>query len=212
MCEHGPAMSTPRLLELRPGYPVETDRLLLRPLCGADIEALVAYRSQPDVCRFVPFEPMDTRAVLEKIEGPWSRTEITAEGDALTLGVELKESSQLIGDMMLRFHSLEHRGGEVGWVLNPTYSGRGYATEAAHGMLHLAFDLLGLHRVTARVDARNEASARVGDRLGMRREAHLLGNEWFKGEWSDEIDMAILEEEWVAQHAAGLVRCSSGRR
>ena len=70
-------------------------------------------------------------------------------------------------------------------------------------MLHLAFDQLGLHRVVARVDARNDASQRLAARLGMRREAHLVANEWFKGEWSDEVDFALLEDEWEAQHQRG---------
>jgi RimJ/RimL family protein N-acetyltransferase len=96
------------------------------------------------------------------------------------------------------WRSAEHRGGEIGYVLNPTYSGHGYATEAAHRLLHLAFDDLGLHRVTARVDAENQSSARLAVRLGMRQEAHLVQNEWFKGHWSDGLDFAILEDEWRA--------------
>ena len=109
---------------------------------------------------------------------------------------------------MLFFHSVEHRSGEIGWVFHPGYSGRGYATEASHALLHLAFDELGLHRVIARVDARNEASLRLADRLGMRREAHLVSNEWFKGVWSDEIDFAVLEHEWAVVHADGPRSCA----
>jgi RimJ/RimL family protein N-acetyltransferase len=36
-------------------------------------------------------------------------------------------------------------------------------------------------------------------RLGMRQEAHLRENEWFKGEWTDEIVFAQLAQEWRAQ-------------
>jgi RimJ/RimL family protein N-acetyltransferase len=36
------------------------------------------------------------------------------------------------------------------------------------------------------------------ERLGMRREAHLLENEFVKGEWADEFDYAMLEREWRA--------------
>lgn len=50
-------------------------------------------------------------------------------------------------------------------------------------------------RVIARIDARNDASVRLAERLGMRREAHLIANVWFKGAWSDEIDLALLEDE-----------------
>lgn len=186
-------------MELRLDYPVRTSRLLLRPLDASDTDALIAYRSLEDVCRYVPFEPMDAEAVGERLRNGWSRTTLDAEGQALTLGVELAESRRLIGDVMLAWHSAEHRGGEVGWVLHPGHSGHGYATEAARAVLRLAFDELGLHRMVARVDARNVASLRLAERLGMRREAHLIGNEWFKGEWGDEIDFAILEDEWATQ-------------
>ncbi len=195
-------------VELRPDYPVGTARLLLRPLSAAETEALVAYRSLEEVCRFVPFEPMNIEVVAEKLDGGWSRRAIVAEGDALTLGVELARTGQVIGDVMLFFQSAEHRGGEIGWVFHPGHFGHGYATEAFHAVLHLTFDQLGLHRVIARVDARNDASLRLADRLGMRREAHLITNEWFKGSWSDEIDLGLLEDEWAAQHAAGPRSCS----
>ena len=63
-------------------------------------------------------------------------------------------------------------------------------------MLRLAFAELGLHRVVGRLDARNTASAAVLERLGMRREAHLVDNEWVKGEWCSELDYAVLAQEW----------------
>ena len=65
-------------------------------------------------------------------------------------------------------------------------------------MLHIAFDLLGLRRVIGRIDARNVASARVLTKIGMRHEAHLVQNELFKGEWTDEDDFAVLRAEWEA--------------
>jgi len=71
------------------------------------------------------------------------------------------------------------------------------------GLPFLAIDDLGLHRVIARVDARNDASARLARRLGMRQEAYLVRNEWFKGEWTDELDFALLEEEWATSQQNG---------
>lgn len=192
-----------RTMRLVPNYPIVTARLRLRPLSRADTGSLVAYRSLEEVSRFVSLEPMTASDVVAKLEGAWSGTTIEAEGQALILGAELLSAGQLIGDLMLALRTAEHRGGEIGWVFHPDYSGHGYATEASHAMLHLAFDQLGLHRVIARVDARNEASLRLADRLGMRRETHLISNEWFKGGWSDEIDFALLEDEWAQQHRAG---------
>jgi RimJ/RimL family protein N-acetyltransferase len=86
-------------------------------------------------------------------------------------------------------------------VLNPEHEGHGYVTEACRALLALAFDGLDLHRVVGRVDARNEKSAAVLRRLGMRQEAVLVENEWFKGEWTTELDFAILAAEWRAGQA-----------
>jgi RimJ/RimL family protein N-acetyltransferase len=175
---------------------------LLRPLTAKDVDALHAYRSRPEVCRYVPFEPM-TRAVIdERIATLWARTELTGEGQALTLGVELAGSGELIGDAVLFWHSALHAAGELGYVLNPDYADRGYATEAANAMLRLGFDGLGLHRIIARIDERNESSARLARRLGMRQEARLVLNEFFKGEWSTELDFAMLADEWPSHRGA----------
>jgi RimJ/RimL family protein N-acetyltransferase len=141
---------------------------------------------------------MDAAAVRQRLHGPWGRHVLEAQGEGLMLAVELVATGEVVGDVLLMWSSAEHRGGEIGYVLHPSYSGHGYATEAAHRLLHLAFDELGLHRVVARVDADNQRSARLAARLGMRQEAHLVQNEWFKGRWSDELNFAILEHEWQA--------------
>ena len=190
-------------MKLAPEYPVRSPRLSLRPLSAADTTALLAYRSRADVCRYVPFTPMDTAIIAERLGTAWARTSLNDEGQNLTLGVEVTDTGELVGDVVLMWHSREHRGGEIGYVLNPEFNGHGYATEAVRRLLGLAFDDLGLHRVIARVDARNDASARLARRLGMRQEAYLVRNEWFKGEWTDELDFALLEEEWATWQQNG---------
>ena len=159
------------------------------------------------MCRYVPFEPQTAEDVIARMSGAWRPQTIDQEGDAIILGAELMESGKLIGDVMLRWLSAEHSCGEIGYVFSPAYSGRGYAAEAAHAGLHLAFDDLGLHRVIARVDARNSASARLAIRVGMRQEAHMVENEWFKGEWTDEIDFAMVAQEWPSRELAGCPTC-----
>src|SRR5580700_3750986 len=178
--------SPPR--SLRPAYPVRGERLLWRPLAIGDADTLLAYRSREDVCRYVPFEPMRRDDIIDRIAGPWARTELTDEGQSLTLGAQVGETGELVGDVVLFWHSREHAGGE-----------RGYATEAANVMLRLGFSGLGLHRIVARIDERNEASVKLARRLGMRQEARLVSNELFKGEWSTELDFAMLADEWYAR-------------
>ena len=83
----------------------------------------------------------------------------------------------------------------------PATRASGYATEAAREVLRIAFEDVRLHRVVGSLEARNTASARVLEKLGMRREAHLIENEWVKGEWQSELIYALLDREWRA--AAG---------
>jgi RimJ/RimL family protein N-acetyltransferase len=203
-----PACETGRV-KLAPVYPVRSARLLLRPLTEADVADLVEYRSIPEVCRYVPFEPQSAEDVIVRINGVWRPQALEQEDDSITLAAELLGTGKVIGDLMVRWVSAEHGCGEIGYVFSPAYSGRGYAAEAAHAGLHLAFDDFGWHRVIARVDARNSASARLATRLGMRQEAHLLENEWFKGEWTDELDFAMLTQEWPSRKLAGCPVCDS---
>lgn len=182
---------------LEPDYPVLTDRLLLRPLDPVgDVDAVHAYQSREDVCRYIPYEPRTRDEVAARLGQ--LRSTLTDEGQVMFVAVVLRDTGEMVGDAMLAWQSATHRGGEIGYVINPNYQGHGYATEASRAMLALGFDQLGLHRVIARIDSRNDPSARVLRRLGMRQEAHLVHNEWFKGEWTDEIDFAILEDEWRA--------------
>ena len=109
----------------------------------------------------------------------------------VALAVELRATGELIGDVMLMVDA-EHRQGEIGFILHPDHQGHGYATEAARAMLAIAFDDYGLHRVCGRLESRNVASARVLEKLGMRLEAHLIENEWVKGEWQSESIYAML--------------------
>jgi RimJ/RimL family protein N-acetyltransferase len=183
--------------------PLMSRRLLLRPLIAADAASLLAYRSLPSVCQYVPFEPMDRPTVLERIQGDWARRELDAEGQTLILGIELLDARELVGDVMLRWLSVKHGCGEIGYVLNPRFSGNGYATEAAHRCLHVAFDDFGLHRVVAHIVSQNITSNRLVERLGMRQEAHLVQSEWFKGHWVDMFHYGMHQQEWQAQHQEG---------
>lgn len=189
--------------------PVFTERLALRGLLPADAEDMLAYRSLESVVRYVPFEPMDIGEIRRRLNGWWSQTTLRddVDGTGLLIGVERRDTGTLIGDVSLFHRSAEHRGAEIGWLLHPDHGGRGFATEAAHGILHLAFERLGVHRVVAHVDARNGPSLRLCERLGMRREALLVENEWFKGGWSDEVGFALLEQEWAALHPSGPGSC-----
>jgi RimJ/RimL family protein N-acetyltransferase len=172
--------------------PLMTARLTLRPLTAADVDDLHAYQSRPDVCRYLPYEPRTRAEVAAKV-AQWSTAlTLAGEGDYWILALEC--GGRVIGD--LYFAVKEDAGADIGWVLHPDHSGRGYMTEAAGALLGLAFTELARHRVRAVLDPRNTASAALCRRLGMRHEAHFVEDLWFKGEWGDTAVYAILAREW----------------
>jgi len=182
---------------LKPAYPITTPRLTLRPFTPADLDDLHAYESRPDVTRYLYWDPRDRDATRTFLDKKITRTELHDEGDALDLAITHRHTGALVGNCLLLWTSKAHRQGEIGYILNPAHHGHGYATEAAREMLRLGFDGLNLHRITGRLDARNTASARFLEKLGMRREAHLIDNEHVKGEWASELIYAILAREWT---------------
>ncbi len=181
---------------LRPAYPISTARLTLRPYTADDLDDLYDIQSRPEVTRYLLFGTRDRDEVRASLEEKIKASVLEDEGGNLTLAVVLPGSGTVIGDVTLFWTSRRHRQGEIGYAFHPDHAGKGYATEAAQVMLRLGFDGLGLHRIVGRLDGRNTASARVLERLGMRREAHFVQNEFIKGEWTDEIVYATLRGEW----------------
>jgi RimJ/RimL family protein N-acetyltransferase len=185
---------------LIPDLPITTDRLVLRLYAEQDFDDMYDIHSRPEVTRYLLWPPRDRDQVRASLRAKIAASTLREASDDVTLAVVLPQTGKVIGEILLSWVSREHRQGEIGYIFHPAYGGHGYATEAARAALRLGFDGLGLHRVIGRFDGRNTASARVLERLGMRREAHLLQNEFVKGEWVDEVVYAMLEDEWRAQN------------
>lgn len=184
---------------LCPEFPVHTDRLALRPFQADDLDALYAIQSRADVTRFLYWDSRDREQANESLHRKMAQTRLEDEGQALACAVVWREVDAVVGDVHLEWRSREHRQGEIGFVFHPDCQGKGLAREAAEVMLRLGFAELGLHRIEGRLDARNTASAALLERLGMRREAHFVHNEIFKGEWGEELVYAMLDDEWAAR-------------
>ncbi|VXB60603.1 GNAT family N-acetyltransferase [Nocardioides sp. AX2bis] len=174
--------------------PLRTDRLVLRPYTTTDVEPTLDYYRNPAVSRFLLTEPFGFEDAQQAVERRRQRTHPTQPGDTLALVVE--NDGRVVGDVVLELLGERASMGEIGWCFHPRYAGRGFATEAASALLDLAFGHYELHRVKAQMDARNTASARLCERLGMTKEAHLRQDWWSKDEWTDTLVYAVLSEEW----------------
>jgi len=185
--------------------PIETERLVLRPLRPGDLSDVAAYQSRDDVVRYLPWDARTREESREHLARRVLWTRLESDGDFLAVAVELPAGDggpgRVIGDLSLILTSVAHRQAELGWVFHPDFHGQGYATEAVARLLELAFSDLESHRIFAQLDPRNDSSARLCERLGMRREAHLLNDQIFKGEFADTYIYAILDIEWTTRAA-----------
>jgi RimJ/RimL family protein N-acetyltransferase len=202
-----PALRFPYDASVLVESPLHTDRLVLRPLEASDAPDVYEYQRLPEVIRYLPWPERD------RVEG-YAHTAKRAAARALaadddffvfaatlpgTPGTDDPARDRVIGDFMVRVSSAQHAQLELGWVLHPDFQRRGYAGEAAGAVLAFVFETLNPHRVQAFLDARNAASAALCERLGMRREATLLEEEYNDGEWQDTAVYGVLRREWAAR-------------
>ena len=185
------------------GWPLLTERLLIRPATVGDLDKIWPIRRLPSVANWMTSGADDRDEFATAFTDP--------ERLARTLVVEL--DGVLIGDLMLTIDDAwaqtevadRARGvqAELGWTIDPVHAGRGFATEAAAALLRVCFEQLGLRRAYAQCFADNAASWRVMEKLGMRREEYAVRDSLHRsGVWMDGMRYAILADEWRAAQAA----------
>ncbi len=182
-----------------------TDRLLIRPLEESDAQAVAAYRSDPAVARFqswtAPYSVLDAVGLVggDPTVAGWTQFAIVLRGN-----------DTLIGDLGINLHD-NLRQAEIGFTLDARYHGLGYAVEAVTRALEHLFTELGLHKVSAECDARNDPSARLLERVGFRREGLRRSHTWIKGEWTDDLLFGLLDSDRAAPPAEQLPTPGSGQ-
>lgn len=185
-------------------WPARTPRLHVRPCTPADVDAMWEWRRLPEVNRWLGAAPGTRDAFRERYLDPDQLASLYL--------VELLPDAEgadptPIGDIMVRpgdgWAQIEVAAeaksveAELGWVLDPAYTGRGYATEAIRAVIDVCFGALGLRRVHAGCFADNEPSWRLMERLGMRREEFSRKTALHRsGEWLDGMNYGLLAEEW----------------
>ena len=179
-------------------HAVPTERLTLRPATVDDADATWKYRRLGSVGEWLTQVPTDLEVYRATFADP---TRL-----AITVIVEL--DGNVIGDFMLRIDdgwaqtevADQARGtqAELGWVLDPAYTGRGYATEAVRSLLTHCFTTHGVRRVVANCFMSNDTSWRLMERVGMRREGHAVAESLHRsGQWLDTVTYAVLAREWT---------------
>jgi RimJ/RimL family protein N-acetyltransferase len=151
---------------------VRTDRLLMRRWRGSDREPFAALNADPEVMRYFP-STQDRAAsdgLVDRIEqrfeeqgfGLWA-LEVTSTGTFIGFTGLNPMPAGVPGE----------DGIEVGWRLARSAWHQGYATEAAHAAVDVAFTGVGLTEVWSMTAVLNTPSQAVMRRLGMRPYAHF---------------------------------------
>lgn len=143
--------------------------VVLRRLSPGDLAAFQAYRADPDVGRYQGWQPMsdaDALAFLEEM----NRGPILAAGAWTQLGIADAASDRLVGDIGLHLCD-DGTEVEIGFTLAPAAQGRGLASAAVREAIGLSFERTPARRVLGVTDARNTASIRLLERVGMQRVA-----------------------------------------
>ncbi|MCL2409064.1 MAG: GNAT family N-acetyltransferase [Oscillospiraceae bacterium] len=176
---------------------LESERLAYRKFNDSDFPIVFDWLNNAENMKYRKGGPRSEAEVRDYLS--WAIT--NAEADDCTnyeYAAVLKDDHTLIGAASL-FRLPDDP--ELGWTVHRNYWKRGYGTEIGRTMLKLGFDILSLRRITAGCNARNHASYKIMERIGMRREAHFiksqLGSSELNNEWCDRFQYAILREEWI---------------
>lgn len=163
--------------------PRQGPRITLRRLRVADLEPFQAYRGDPAVGRFQGWSPMTTSEAVAFLS-EMSTAAFGQDGAWFQLGIAERSTDRLIGDLGVCLRSAEDRHAEIGFTLAAEFQGKGLAAEAVREALALLFEETDIARVIAITDARNQASIRLLQRVGMTRNETVSAV--FRGEPCEE--------------------------
>jgi ribosomal-protein-alanine N-acetyltransferase len=186
----------PAMPELTP-VTLTTPRLQLRWVDQGDAAALFAIFSNPLVTRYWSTPPWSSIAQAEQSIRD-SQLDYQS-GSALRLGIVLRESGELIGHIKLYAIMASNRRCDIGYALAQAHWGKGYLGEAMQATLDYAFGTLGLNRIEADIDPRNDASEKLLLRMAFQKEGYMRERWIVNGEICDTAFYGLLKRDWKAR-------------
>ena len=170
--------------------PFKLQRLALRQMRPEDLEAFLAYRSDPGVARFQGGSPM-SRNEAEDYLRVQALPAAFAPGTWRQIAIADLQSDLLVGDAGIRV-SHDSSSAEFGLSITPTAQGKGYGFECVRGLIGLIFSATPAKEILAATDIRNAPCLAVLQGSGMRltdtRQAE------YKGELCTEHVFAVRKE------------------
>ena len=178
---------------------METQDLILRPLRLRDARDFHQYARDPEVARYVLWEPhaslTQTRAILLGLINQSRQEQLHIQA------LVLKDSGRMVGTIGLVWRDWESNAAEVGFSMARDCWGRGLMTQALTRYLLFVFACLGIHRVEARHDALNPASGAVMQKAGLCREGVLKERLFYKNSYASVVLYAAIARDWLREHS-----------
>ena len=174
---------------------IETDRLIIREFNEGDLKSIHEYASKPEVTMYLPFGPnneMDTQLFLKKVID----YQIQNPRCDYEFAVILKQNDSLIGGCGIHVTNIKNKEGSIGYCYDKKFWRNGYASEAADAIINFGFQKLNLHRIFATCCPDNIGSAKVMEKIGMKKEGCLREHKLQRGKWRDSFIYSILEYEY----------------
>lgn len=175
--------------------PIQTERLTIRRFEETDAADLYEYLSDPQVYKYEPGEPIS----LEQAQN----YAIDMANNQNFWAVELKHKQKVIGQLYFSQQEPKHLlTWELGYIINRKYQHQGYGSEAAVALVQFGFEQLSVHRVVAHCNPANDASWKLLEKIGFRREGLLRKNVFFRKDeagnplWWDSYVYARLERKF----------------
>ncbi|MES2317369.1 MAG: GNAT family N-acetyltransferase [Pseudomonadota bacterium] len=174
-----------------------TDRLVLRWLTADDAADQFALFSDPEVMRYWSCAPWtgiaQARAAIEEVLADYRN------GTSLRFAITLRDSGAFIGNIRLYDFFDQNRRCGIGYAIGQPHWGKGYLGEAMTAVLDHAFASLDLNRIEADIDPRNEASARLLERMRFVKEGYMRERWIVNGEICDTAFYGLLKSDWQAR-------------
>jgi aminoglycoside 6'-N-acetyltransferase len=179
-------------------FPVSTERLTLRFFEDRDRELELAIHDDSGLFTHLPIDPRtpaQTDELLRKRVGQHALDEVDG---TVSLAVERSTDGSYVGAVQLTPIQVEPSQVTIGWLALSAQHGNGFMTEAVGAVIDTAFGSGGVHRIVAEITGGNDASVRLAERLGFRKEAHFVQSLFLRNEWRDETVYAVLQSDWTA--------------
>lgn len=179
---------------------IETNRLILRKMMPKDAELIYRLYSDEEIMRFSPFDTMNYSEAMQHLDDILLEWQEPAPAN-LEFAVVRKQDQASIGRCHIELDA-ETDTAMIGFHLMQEVWRQGYATEVCRALMDFSFESLRVHRVNALCNPENLGSRKVLEACGLRLEAHFRKKcRYIKNgitTWQDELQYAILREEWIA--------------